>query len=152
MIIISPFSFPLLYRAENRWFSTLRCTKIGGTQPKLSAACFVVQSCLADADFVVFSNYCLIGTRLKCGVFSLFLLSLRLCRLPWRWWPLPLQRSGILAPRSNKDAPSAVHTCVHRRGGWDCGGVCSGGFASDGQTVFISLGPAERFPYSARQR
>lgn len=37
--------------------------KTGGTQPKLSAACFVVQSCLADADFVVFSNYCLIGTR-----------------------------------------------------------------------------------------
>ncbi len=30
---------------------------------KLSAACFVVQSCLADADFVVFSDYCLIGTR-----------------------------------------------------------------------------------------
>ena len=37
--------------------------KTGSTQPKLSAACFVVQSCLADADFVVFSNYCLIGTR-----------------------------------------------------------------------------------------
>ena len=27
----------------------------------MSAACFVVQSCLTDADFVVFSNYCLIG-------------------------------------------------------------------------------------------
>lgn len=37
--------------------------KTGDTQPKLSAACFVVQSCLADADFVVFSDYCLIGTR-----------------------------------------------------------------------------------------
>ena len=63
-ITISPFLLSLLYRAESRWFSTLRCTKTGSTQPKLSAACFVVQSCLADADFVVFSNYCLIGTRL----------------------------------------------------------------------------------------
>ena len=51
------------HRAKNKQFSTLRCTKTGSTQPKLSAACFVVQSCLADADFVVFSNYCLIGTR-----------------------------------------------------------------------------------------
>ena len=25
----------------------------------MSAACFVVQSCLADADFVIFLNYCL---------------------------------------------------------------------------------------------
>ncbi|WP_418736931.1 hypothetical protein, partial [Dysosmobacter sp.] len=50
--------------------STLRCTKTGSTQPKLSAACFVVQSCLADADFVVFSNYCLIGTRQKAPCFS----------------------------------------------------------------------------------
>ena len=55
-------------RRENDQFSTLRCTKTGSTQPKLSTACFVVQSCLADADFVVFSNYCLIGTRQK-GVF-----------------------------------------------------------------------------------
>ena len=37
--------------------------KTGGTQLRLGAACFVVQSCLADADCVVFSNYCLIGTR-----------------------------------------------------------------------------------------
>ena len=36
----------------------------------MSAACFVVQSCLADADFVVFSNYCLIGTRPNADVFS----------------------------------------------------------------------------------
>ena len=57
------------HRGENKRFSTLRCTKTGSTQPKLSAACFVVQSCLADADFVVFSNYCLIGTRLKAGFF-----------------------------------------------------------------------------------
>ena len=42
--------------------------KTGSTQPKLSAACFVVQSCLADADFVVFSNYCLIGTRLSAAL------------------------------------------------------------------------------------
>ena len=62
-ITISPFSLSLPYRTENRRFSALSCTKTGGTQPKLSAACFVVQSCLADADFVVFSDYCLIGTR-----------------------------------------------------------------------------------------
>ena len=62
-ITISPFSLALPYRTENRRFSTLSCTKTGSTQPTLSAACFVVQSCLADADFVVFSNYCLIGTR-----------------------------------------------------------------------------------------
>lgn len=29
----------------------------------LNVACFV-QSCLTDADFVIFLNYCLIGTRL----------------------------------------------------------------------------------------
>ena len=71
-ITISPFLLSLPYRTENRRFSALSCTKTGGTQPKLSAACFVVQSCLADADFVVFSNYCLIGTRLKgCFFFAL---------------------------------------------------------------------------------
>ena len=69
MTTISPFSLSLPYRTENRRFSTLSCTKTGSTQPKLSAACFVVQSCLADADFVVFSNYCLIGTRQKAGSF-----------------------------------------------------------------------------------
>ena len=57
------------HRAKNKRFLTLRCTKTGSTQPKLSAACFVVQSCLADADFVVFSNYCLIGTRQKSYLF-----------------------------------------------------------------------------------
>ena len=46
-------------------FQPLNVQKTGGTQLKLSAACFVVQSRLADADFVVFSNYCLIGTRLS---------------------------------------------------------------------------------------
>ena len=35
----------------------------------MSAACFAVQSCLADADFVVFSNYCLIGTRQNSSVY-----------------------------------------------------------------------------------
>ena len=75
MITISPFSLSTPYSVENRWFSTLRCTKTGGTQLKLSAACFVVQSCLADADFVVFSNYCLIGTRPTGCLFSSVLCS-----------------------------------------------------------------------------
>ena len=60
------------HRAKNKQFLTLRCTKTGSAQPKLSAACFVVQSCLADADFVVFSNYCLIGTRQTAFCFLLF--------------------------------------------------------------------------------
>ena len=61
-ITISPFLLSLPYRTENRRFSALSCAKTGSTQPKLSAACFV-QSCFAVAEFVVFSNYCLIGTR-----------------------------------------------------------------------------------------
>ena len=44
--------------------------KTGGTQLRLGAACFVVQSCLADADCVVFSNYCLIGTRQIISLFA----------------------------------------------------------------------------------
>ena len=71
-ISISPFSLSLLYRTENKRFSTINCTKTGSTQLKLSAACFVVQSCLADADFVVSSNYCLIGTRQKAADFFTF--------------------------------------------------------------------------------
>lgn len=59
------------HRGENKQFSTLRCTKTGSTQPKLSAACFAVQSYLAAADFVVFSNYCLIGTRQTSASFIL---------------------------------------------------------------------------------
>ena len=43
----------------------------------MSAACFVVQSCLADADFVVLSDYCLIGTRPKRNE---FLRLMRDCR------------------------------------------------------------------------
>ena len=36
----------------------------------MSAACFVIQSCLADADFVIFLNYCLISTRLIISLFA----------------------------------------------------------------------------------
>ncbi len=57
------------HRGENKRNSTLRCTKTGGIQPKLNVACFV-QSCLTDADFVIFSNYCLIGTRPSRPFFS----------------------------------------------------------------------------------
>ena len=77
----SPFLLSLPYRTENRRFSALSCTKTGSTQPKLSAACFVVQSCLADADFVVFSNYCLIGTR---HMFVRFLWMLQTVKYPQR--------------------------------------------------------------------
>ena len=51
------------HRAENRRFSIFKRTKTDDTQPKLNVVCFVVQSCLTDADFVISSNYCLIGTR-----------------------------------------------------------------------------------------
>ena len=37
----------------------------------LNVACFV-QSCLTDADFVIFLNYCLIGTRLNAVRFDYF--------------------------------------------------------------------------------
>lgn len=60
------------HRARNRRFPALSCTKTGSTQPKLSAACFVVQSCLADADFVIFLNYCLVSTRLSLRFNVLF--------------------------------------------------------------------------------
>ena len=62
MATTSPVSLSLSYRVENKRFSTLKRTKTGGIQPKLNVACFV-QSCFAVADFVIFSNYCLIGTR-----------------------------------------------------------------------------------------
>ena len=62
MTTTSPVSLSLSYRAENKRFSTLKHTKTGGIQPMLNVACFV-HSCLTDADFVIFSNYCLIGTR-----------------------------------------------------------------------------------------
>ena len=35
----------------------------------MNVACFV-QSCLTDADFVIFSNYCLIGTRPIISLFA----------------------------------------------------------------------------------
>ena len=44
----------------------------------LNVACFV-QSCLTDADFVIFSNYCLIGTRLTRSVFSFYRRPGRCC-------------------------------------------------------------------------
>ena len=66
MTTTSPVSLSLPYRAENKRFSTLKRTKTGGIQPMLNVACFV-QSCLTDADFVIFSNYCLIGTRRRAS-------------------------------------------------------------------------------------
>ena len=45
-------------------------TKTSVIQPQLDDACFV-QSCFAVADFVIFSDYCLIGTRASGGVFCL---------------------------------------------------------------------------------
>ena len=68
MATTSPVSLSLSYRAENKRFSTLKRTKTGGIQPKLNVAYFV-QSCFAVADFVVFSNYCLIGTRRRLSFF-----------------------------------------------------------------------------------
>ena len=67
------------HRGENKRNSTLRCTKTGGIQPKLNVACFV-QSCLTDADFVIFSNYCLIGTRPRPVSFCLSKKPRRVCR------------------------------------------------------------------------
>ena len=45
----------------------------------LNVACFV-QSCLTDADFVIFSNYCLIGTRLSLSFLYFLLYTLLLPR------------------------------------------------------------------------
>ena len=70
MATTSPVSLSLSYRAENKRFSTLKRTKTDDTQPKLNVVCFVVQSCLTDADFVIPSNYCLISTREKTAVFT----------------------------------------------------------------------------------
>ena len=68
MATTSPVSLSLSYRVENKRFSTLKRTKTGDIQPKLNVACFV-QSCFAVADFVIVSNYCLIGTRLTRPLF-----------------------------------------------------------------------------------
>ena len=56
------FTIPAIQSTKIEYFAP---KTNNGTQPKLNAACFVVQSCLADANFVVFSNYCLISTRLR---------------------------------------------------------------------------------------
>ena len=56
------FTIPAIQSAKIEYFAP---KTNNGTQPKLNAACFVVQSFLADANFVVFSNYCLISTRLR---------------------------------------------------------------------------------------
>ena len=88
------------HRRENDQFSTLRCTKTGSTQPKLSAACFVVQSCLADADFVVFSDYCLIGTRHTATRFIFFNFTL-FPKSAFR--EFPEVRAGAEEKRKHKD-------------------------------------------------
>lgn len=46
---ISSIPLSLPYRAKNRQFSPLKRTKTDDTQPKLSATCFVIQSCQTDA-------------------------------------------------------------------------------------------------------
>ena len=61
------FTIPAIQSAKIEYFAP---KTNNGTQPKLNAACFVVQSCLADADFVAFSNYCLISTRLRARFFA----------------------------------------------------------------------------------
>ena len=66
------------HRAANERFSTLKRTKTDDTQPKLNVVCFVVQSCLADADFVIPSNYCLIVTRERVVLFSYIAFCLHL--------------------------------------------------------------------------
>ena len=61
------FTIPAIQSAKIEYFAP---KTNNGTQSKLNAACFVVQSCLADANFVVFSNYCLISTRLRARFFA----------------------------------------------------------------------------------
>ena len=110
---ISPFSLSLPYRTENRRFSTLSCTKTGSTQPKLSAACFVVQSCLADADFVVSSNYCLIGTRLTAARrFAGRLFAGHFYVVPFRPREIPREKFGSVLPKET--VISAVGHCAYR--------------------------------------
>ena len=104
-ITISPFSLPLPYIVGNWWFSTLRCTKTGNTQPKLNVVCFVVQSCLTDADFVIPSNYCLISTREKTAVFTVpFLLSVK-AFLNRRFCCLAMRRK-------RHNCRSSLYTCL----------------------------------------
>ena len=88
---------------RNKQISPLKRTKTSDIQQKLNVACFV-QSCLADADFVLFSNYCLIGTRRRALFF--FISAVR--RLPVR---LPCVKGAIVGaapPRNRKSALSQV--------------------------------------------
>jgi len=59
--LFHPFRYPC-FTAQKTGDSQPLDVKTGGIQPMLNVACFV-HSCLTDADFVIFSNYCLIGTR-----------------------------------------------------------------------------------------
>ncbi len=84
------FTIPAIQSAKIEYFAQ---KTNNGTQPKLNAACFVVQSCLADANFVVFSNYCLISTRLR----TRFFLRIGSCRERHR---RTRRGSRIVIPRS----------------------------------------------------
>ena len=84
------FTIPAIQSAKIEYFAP---KTNNGTQPKLNAACFVVQSCLADANFVVFSNYCLISTRLR----TRFFLRIGSCRERHR---RTRRGSRIVIPRS----------------------------------------------------
>ena len=64
-------------------------TKTGNTQPKLNVACFVVQFCLTDAEFVIFSNYCLIGTHPRPRFLRLVLAYTALSIMYMLWFLLP---------------------------------------------------------------
>lgn len=93
------------HRRENDQFSTLKRTKTDDTQPKLNVVCFVVQSCLTDADFVIFLNYCLISTRLKTAVFTVpFLLSVK-AFLNQRFCCLTMRRK-------RHNCRSSLYTCL----------------------------------------
>lgn len=110
MATTSPVSLSLSYRAENKRFSTLKRTKTGDIQPKLNVACFV-QSCFAVADFVIFSNYCLIGTRLLRSVFCLRLIAEKqtcFCGLKIVILPFCPKACGSLLP-------TAFLTCAKKR-------------------------------------
>ena len=52
-------------------FRPLNTQKTDDIQSKLNVVCFV-RSCFAVADFVIFSNYCLIGTRPTTSIFLFY--------------------------------------------------------------------------------
>ena len=68
------------HRAENRRFSTLKCTQNRRHPTEVECRLFVVQSCLTDADFAISSNYCLIGTRVNASRFLCAVHHRRWCR------------------------------------------------------------------------